>query len=290
VNDIDLDSLRKAVRDRQNQANSPVGNPNVQNEQTAEGRRKRTTKVVLLVVGFLLTGATVAAVAWNMSLRSSREEAQSFEQSQEIVSETSGLSNISFPTITRLSVASDVTVAQRLINSFVSPVAVDGRWGPQTDDGVARLRAELGLSDGVSIDEEVWTAALSYLEQNLAESGKRDRPQRSLQSISVPGTVLLMQVQEDGAQTKLWRYAAPDGLNLLDLQLLMGELNPEETLGGWKFCRSLTATNGRPMARSWWAYPDRRLSFEVDDQDGFVSLAVTEERGVLLTMCSTYKQ
>ena len=290
MNNIDLNSLRKAVRDGQNQVSSRVIAPGAPSEQVVEIPKRRATKALLIFVGFLLTGATAAAVAWNASSRSARDENKSLDPSQDVATETSVSADISFPTITRLSGESDVIVAQRLVNSFVSPVAVDGRWGPQTDEGVARLRAELGASDGVSIDEKVWKAALSHLEQNLAESGRRDRPQRSLQSISVPGTVLLIEVREGGDRTKTWRYVAPDSLSLLDLQLSMSELNPEKTLGGWKFCRSQTGTAWGPMTRSWWAYPDRRLSFAVDEQEGSLSLTVTEARGVSLTECSTYKQ
>jgi len=289
VNNIDLNSLRKAVRDGQNQVSSRVSAPDAPSEQVVEIPKRRATKALLILVGFVLIGVTAAAVAWNASSRSARDENKSLGQSQGVATETSVSASISFPTITRLSEESDVIVAQRLVNSFVSPIAVDGRWGPQTDEGVARLRAELGASDGVSIDEEVWTAALSHLKQNLAESGRRDRPQRSLQSISVPGTVLLIEVREEGDRTKTWRYVAPDGLNLLDIQLSMSELNSEKTLGGWKFCRSQTGTAWGPMTRSWWAYPDRRLRFAVDDQDGFLSLTVTEERGVSLVGCAEYR-
>ena len=102
----------------------------------------------------------------------------------------------------------------------------------------------------------------------------------------MPSSLLLVEVDDsiDG-QTK-WKYFAPEGIDLLRVQLAMSELNPEKTLGGWKFCRSEILDNQGGLRRSWWAYTERLLGISITNQDGVVVVEVSEEQPARLDDCS----
>lgn len=286
ANNVDLNSLRKTVRAQQGQIKADVNEPGSP-VQPPKGEGKKTgVKVATLAGLVLIASAAAAAIAWKAGSRSARNDVTYATEAPSSIPESHVSPVDRLPTISRLSDTSEVLVAQQLVNSFTNPIAVDGKWGAQTDDGISRLRTELGLDDGASVDASLWRAAFMRLKDESVSEGAWSRHRRSLQSVSVPSSLLLVEVDDsiDG-QTK-WKYFAPEGIDLLRVQLAMSELNPEKTLGGWKFCRSQILENQAGLRRSWWAYKERLLDISITNQDGVVVVEVSEQQPARLDDCS----
>lgn len=289
VEDVDLNSLRKTVQTQQ-ALDATREAESIPSAEGSVGRKNGEGVKVALMIGTVLIAITTAAViAWSAASTSSRRNVKQIDEVSRSIS-TSVISPLDgLPTITRLSDPNDIVVAQQLVNLFVSPIAVDGKWGTQTDDGVSRLRSELRLADGDTVDPSVWRVAFSRLKTESDTNGALSRPRRSLQSVSVPSALVLVKVSSARDGLTEWTYRAPVGVDLLKVQLAMSELNPEKTLGGWRFCRSDILEDQDGLSRSWWAYPERLLSFIAEDRDDGVTVVVSEQLTARLEVCPGYK-
>ena len=193
------------------------------------------------------------------------------------------------PTITQTSDVDNVKLAQALVNMFGGALTVDGSWGPKTAAGVAALRNTLAISEGDSIDSELWAAAFERVKQQADKGQNGEGKIRSLQSVTLPDVLLLTEVDELEGGWIAWSYVAPKTFPIEELVDRVDALNPVKTLGGWKFCETEGKTSVAHLRRFWWAYPERMLSVVVKTVAGVTQVVVTEEQSVPLDGCEGYK-
>jgi len=245
-----------------------------------------------LLVGFLILVGVLIAVGQDENPGNEATKSTETVDTRDKTPSTTvpqGLIAADLPVINATSAVDNVKVAQTLVNTFSSPISVDGSWGPQTAAAVTKLREVLGVSEGDSIDRAVWEVVISKLEAPTARTDFGKTEIRSLQNMKLPTGLVLTEISTLQDVSTAWTYVAPPSVPIVDLASTLSALNPTKSLGGWRFCETENKTSVAQMRRFWWALPERMLSLVVQQTNGVNEVVVTEEQSVPLDGCEGYK-